>query len=286
MKKFSVYILLLICVANISCISKNKTNNTATIEIKNIEGHYIDDEDMTAAIELSITKDGNGYKYEMTTPRRRLEGTISFSDDSGCFYLDGIKWAYHEIDGVPKDPPEGVGVIFYENEGLTIQNRGGNSMNNVYYVIFDDIDDMWINLRNKYVTWPNGITADVRIPKDVVDMIFARFEAIENGDIAAFRATLGEMEDGVDYYNQLGMLFKYFGDFFDIDAAAFDDAVAGGGELELGEIAHTLFYGEHPLKKRNTGLLIKRLEFKDTGGLRVIVINNKNEEIDYSFSYW
>jgi len=291
MRKSSVFIVFLICAAVISCASKNKTNSPAVTEIKNIQGHYIDVADMTAAVDLIITKDGNTYKYEMTvsgrSTKRSLKGTISFSDDPGYFYLDGIRWAYHEIDEVPQEPPESVGVQFDESNEikLTIQNRGGNSMNNVYYVIFDDIDDIWINLRNKYVTWPNGITADARIPQDIVDMMFARFEAIENGDIAAFRSTLGEMQDGVDYYDHLGMLFKYFGGFFDIDADAFDAAVASGGE-ELREIENKLFYGEHPLRKKNTGLLIKRLEFKDTGGLRVIVINKENKEFDYHFSYW
>jgi len=137
----------------------------------------------------------------------------------------------------------------------------------------------------RYVTWPNGITADAGIPKDVVDMMFKRFQAIENGDIAAFRSTLGQMEDGVDYYYQLGLLFKFFGDLFDIDAVAFEEAVAGGTE-ELPVIADTLFYGEHPLKSRNTGLTVKKIGYLPAGGLIVTVINNKNEEIEYSFAYY
>jgi len=285
MKNYSVFILLLICSANICCIPKNKENSAAIVEMKNIEGHYIDDKDMLTPVELIITKDGNGYKYEMTTPVRKLEGKISFSDNPECFTLDGIRWAALEIDGDPQELPESVDVLFYENEGLTIQNRGGNSMNNVYYVIFDDIDEIWINLIRKYVTLPNGAMADARIPKDVVDMIFTRFEAIENGDIAAFRSTLGEMEDGVDYYYQLGLLFTFFGDFFDIDAVAFNDAIATGSE-ELPEIANKLFHGEHPLRSRNTGLIVKKIGFLPAGGLIVTVINNKNEEIDYNFSYY
>jgi len=131
----------------------------------------------------------------------------------------------------------------------------------------------------------NSVVVEEGISEDVVDMIFKRIDAIEKGDIAAFRATLGEMQDGVDYYYQLGLICKYFGDFFDIDLDTFYEAVATGSE-ELPNIANTLFTGEHPLKSRNTGLIIKRLETKSGEGLRVILKNNKNEEIIYNFLYY
>ena len=141
------------------------------------------------------------------------------------------------------------------------------------------------HMKKKYVTLPNGAMVDRRIPEDTIDRIFKRFEAIENGDVAAFRSTLGEMQDGVDYYYQLGLIFDFFGDLFDIDSDTFEDAVVNGSE-ELIEISKTLFYGEHPLKSRNTGLSIKKLEITDTGGLRVKATNNKNEKIIYNFAYW
>jgi len=131
----------------------------------------------------------------------------------------------------------------------------------------------------------NSVIVEEGIPEDVVNMIFKRIDAIEKGDIAAFRATLGEMQDGVDYYYQLGLICKYFGDFFDIDLDTFYEAVATGSE-ELPKIANTLFTSEHPLKNRNTGLIIKRLEIKSGEGLRVILKNNKNEEIIYNFLYY
>jgi len=137
----------------------------------------------------------------------------------------------------------------------------------------------------EYITLPNGIMAEAGIPEDVVDMIFKRIEAIENGDIAAFRSTLGEMQDGVDYYYQLNLIFKFFGDFFDIDSDTFDDAVANGSE-ELPKIAEILFNSEHPLRSRNTGLSIKRLEIKSGSGLVVTLTDNKNEEIIYNFLYY
>jgi hypothetical protein len=130
----------------------------------------------------------------------------------------------------------------------------------------------------------NSVIVEDGIPEDVVDMIFKRIDAIEKGDIAAFRSTLGEIQDGVDYHYQLFLLYNFFGDFFDIDPDTFDEAIATGEVL--GEIANTLFNSEHPLKSRNTGLIIKRLETKSGEGLRVILKNNKNEEIIYNFLYY
>jgi hypothetical protein len=135
-----------------------------------------------------------------------------------------------------------------------------------------------------YFTLPNGTMVDTKIPEDVADRMIKRIEAIENGDLAAFRSTLGEIQDGVDYHYQLGLIYKFFGDFFDIDSDAFNDAVATG-EL-LTEIANTLFNSEHPLKSRNTGLFLRKMEITDTGGLMLIVMNNKNEKLIYSFTYY
>jgi len=137
----------------------------------------------------------------------------------------------------------------------------------------------------EYVTLPNGTKVDARISDDLVDRMFKRIQAIENGDLVSFRATLGEMQDGVDYYYQLHLIFTYFGDLFDIDPDTFNDAVANGGE-ELTEIANTLLNSKPPLKNRNTGLSIKRIETTSSGGLKVIVKNKKNEEFIYYFFYW
>jgi len=136
----------------------------------------------------------------------------------------------------------------------------------------------------EYITLPNGTLVEAGICEDIVNMIFKRIEAIENGDIAAFRSTLGNIEDGVDYHYQLLIIYEFFGDFFDIDPDAFDDAVATSEGLT--EIANILFNSEHPLKSRNTGLIIKKLEIKSGSGLVVTLTNNKNEEIIYNFLYY
>ena len=131
----------------------------------------------------------------------------------------------------------------------------------------------------------NSIIVEEGIPQELVDKIIKRIDAIERGDIAAFRSTLGEIQDGVDYNYQLYLLFIYFGDFFNIDPDTFYEAVASGSE-ELPKIAYTLFNSEHPLKNRNTGLIIKKMEIKPGEGLRVIMINNKKEEVVYNFLYY
>jgi len=284
MKKGSVFIVLLICAASICCVSKKEVNNTAKTEMKDIEGHYINNEDDTV-IYLIITKDDNKYEYIITTPHRHQKGTIKYSDDPSSFVLERLKWSSWEIDGTPQKLPEEVVVFIDENGGLKIQNIGGNSTS--HYTIFNDIDKAWITLEKDiiFVTLPNGAVVDKRIPKDLVDSMFKRFEAIENGDIAAFRSTLGEMQDGVDYNYQVYLLCMFFGDFFDIEPDAFHEALADGGE-EYTEIAHTLLTAKHPLQSRNTGLSIKKMEFMDTGGLRVTATNNKNEEIIYDFPYY
>jgi nitrogen regulatory protein PII len=160
---------------------------------------------------------------------------------------------------------------------LSAQRGGGGGSKKNYD---DDIEE-------KYVTLPNGTIVTIvneRITEDVVDMIFKRFEAIENGDVAAFRSTLPEIQDGVDYHYQLGLIFNFFGDLFDIDFDVFEEAVATGEVLR--EIAETLFNCEPPLRSRNTGLLIKKLDVVAGLGLVVVTANNKNEEIIYNFLYW
>jgi hypothetical protein len=158
---------------------------------------------------------------------------------------------------------------------LSAQRGGGGSIKNC-----DDV-------KEKYVTLPNGTIVTIAneiITEDVVKMIVKRFEAIENGDVSAFRSTLPEIQDGVDYHYQLGLIFNFFGDLFDIDSDTFEDAVATGELLK--EIAVKLFQSEPPLKSRNTGLKIKKLDVAAGLGLVVVATNNKNEEITYNFLYW
>jgi hypothetical protein len=158
----------------------------------------------------------------------------------------------------------------------TVHNKVENNIDNPEYNEDPNIE---------YVTLQNGTKVDARIPEDVVDRMFKRIEAIENGDLVSFRATLGEMQDGVDYYYQLHLIFTFFGDMFNINYDIFNDAVANGGK-EITEIASSLLNSKPPLKSRNTGLSIKRIEKTSEGGLKIIVKNNKNEENIYYFPYY
>ena len=140
----------------------------------------------------------------------------------------------------------------------------------------------------EYKTLPNGTMADTRIPEDAAAVIVKYFEAIENGDLTAFRSTLKYLEDGVDLYYQMGLIYKYFGDFFDVDAAAFNHAIETAEGLD--PIINTVFSSEFPLRSRNTGLFIKEMEivtdhaFIQDGYnelVKAVVTNNKNEEAIY-----
>jgi hypothetical protein len=131
----------------------------------------------------------------------------------------------------------------------------------------------------------NVTMADTIIPENVTALILKHFEAIENGDLAAFRSTLIPPEDGKDINAQLDLIYKYFGDFFDVDEAAFKEAVTdGGGVLE--KIEDKAFSGVFPLRGRNTGLFIKEMTKEPEHNLiSVVVSNNKNEETTYHLTF-
>jgi hypothetical protein len=164
-KQVSFMITALIAVIMLSMTDCNRKNEQASTDAEiaeasqtsaalpaydikeNIEGHYTNIEDyMTTVfdvVELTITKDGNAYKYEMNTPNNNFKGKISFSDDPEYFTLEGIRWVSWEIGGIQQELPEGVNVYIYDESELVIQNYG-NSDNN--YVIFDDIEEKYIRL--------------------------------------------------------------------------------------------------------------------------------------------
>ncbi|MDR2964649.1 MAG: hypothetical protein LBU88_02620 [Treponema sp.] len=144
----------------------------------------------------------------------------------------------------------------------------------------------------EYYTLANGTMADTRIPKYAANLIIKRFEAIENGDIAAFRSTLPEPGDAPDIYRNLLHIYLNFADFFDVDYDAFTYAVAEADGLD--EIMHTAFSRNFPLKSRNTGQVIKKIEFafidnfRSTNNqlVRVITTNNKKEEVIYYLTFY
>ena len=114
-----------------------------------IAGRYTNAEAAPAAgsgrIELLITKDGGGYRYEMKTPGRNIKGNVQFTDDPQFFALEGIRWASWEIEGVPQELPDEV-TVYIEEDGVVIQNYGGSGTGGNNYMIFDDIDEKFIVL--------------------------------------------------------------------------------------------------------------------------------------------
>ena len=136
---------------------------------------------------------------------------------------------------------------------------------------------------HEYISLPGGTMVDTSLDKEVIDMFLRRFEAIENGDLPAFRSTLPSIEDGVDFYYQLSLVHKYFGDLLNIDADTFNSAVETSDGLQT--IAYALFTEEPPARNRNTGLFLKKIEAMPSGGIMVTVINNRNEEDIHYFMY-
>lgn len=125
--------------------------------------------------------------------------------------------------------------------------------------------------------------SNAEIPSYITEKVYKYIEAAENGDITAFRSGLPSWEDYYDYSSQLNLLFNFFGDAFLIDEDVFNSAVAEGTD-DLPGIADKLFYGNLPVKSRNTKMRVKKIA--DIGyGINVTVINNRNEETVYYFSY-
>lgn len=172
MKKGSAWGVLALCAAVMCCDSSNKAaagpvhadgaaaaelQNTGeadggfaheagspAAEFQNVEGRYVNDEYTTSFVELTITKDGDIYTYEMITPSGKREGNVSFSDNPEYVTLEGIPWASWDNDESHTELPAPDSVdARIDDVGLVIQNYG-NADNN--YKIFDDIEDKYITL--------------------------------------------------------------------------------------------------------------------------------------------
>jgi len=120
--------------------------------------------------------------------------------------------------------------------------------------------------------------------RNYADVILKHFAAIENGDLTAFRTTLKPAEDGSDMYAQLSLIYKFFGDFFNISESAFNDAVANGGP-DMDRIMTIAFYGVYPQRNRNNGLIVTEIR-EIQNFIEITVIDNKNEEIKYRLTYY
>jgi len=132
----------------------------------------------------------------------------------------------------------------------------------------------------EFITIPEDTIEDAGIPEELISLISRHFEAIENGDLATFRATL-VAQDMIDVYHHMNIIHRYFGDIIGVDPSALGDAIAEGKDMS--EISYTLFEKEFPTRNRGTDILVKEIVANPDSDifLRVTTINNESEIMVY-----
>ncbi|MCL2378035.1 MAG: hypothetical protein FWC77_02810 [Defluviitaleaceae bacterium] len=149
-------------------------------------------------------------------------------------------------------------------------------------VIVDTVDWWWGELPIEFNTLPNGTRVDARVDDEVVDLIFRHFDAIENGDVVAFRETL-QGQDGISANNQANQILAHF---WDIVVGDYEDEMFwGDSDIDLTSFGwNRLFNEEFPAVDRNTGLHVAEIRnsYGHWGhGVVVTVIDNNQEEAVY-----
>jgi len=217
----------------------------------------------------------NGVFVNSST--RSIDGitTGDFNENNGAYMwslYDGGHLGY-EIGLYP------AGVQIYLGQNLVVSDTSKDRILIFQFDGFPTNDDVFYLSREL----PAQIAAN--IPADILDKINKRIASIENGDIAAFRATLAHPEDAGDYYYQLSLLNTFFGEIFDIDGVAFLEAISDGTD-ELQDFANKLFHETRPLRNRNIGLRIISIEdIPNEWVYRVTLASNSNEEIIHNYRY-
>jgi len=131
-----------------------------------------------------------------------------------------------------------------------------------------------------FIELSDGILVDARIKEEVVEVIFRHFQAIEDGDLSAFRDTL-VAQDMVDVYHQIGLMIRYFGDLFE-DSEKLAENIHSLNQGVVDSAFYDLFYKEYPLRNRNTGMRIQVIRLSESDiGITIELTNNKNEHIIY-----
>jgi len=153
----------------------------------------------------------------------------------------------------------------------------------VPYVLDSDVNESEIHCEPEYeviefVTLPNGTRVDTRVEDEVVDLIFRHFEAIENGDVVAFRETL-QGQDGASMNWHIGLILA---NFWDIVVASYEDEVFwGDSEIDLTCFGwRRVFFEEFPPIGRNTGMFIREIRYPDYGfwGSVMVALTNCEQE--------
>jgi len=215
----------------------------------------------------------NGVFVNSST--RSIDGitTGDFNENNGAYIwglYDGGRLGY-EIGLYP------AGVQIYLGQNLVVSDTSKDRILIFQFDGFPTNDDVF------YKESEASYQAAGNIPSDIAEIIHKRIEAIENGDIAAFRATLAPYEDNSDYNFQFRILAMFFGDLFGINADTAIEALANGDDVS--EYARFLFHGVHRPVSRNTGLRITKIEINETYGYNVTVADNRMQEKIISFMF-
>jgi len=137
-----------------------------------------------------------------------------------------------------------------------------------------------IALDIEFTLFANGALVDTRISENSAAMIFKHFQAIEDGDLSAFRDTLSPDDIG-DTYHHVHLIIKYFGDFFE-NSEQLAENVHSLNQETVNSAFHDLFYKEYPLKNRDTGLRVLAIRQSiSTGKIIVDLTNNESNHITY-----
>ena len=130
----------------------------------------------------------------------------------------------------------------------------------------------------EFVVFPNGTAVDTRISEQVADTVIKHFEAIENGDVMAYRNTVFPAEFGDLIFNARQIL-ETFPNFFDIGQEAMD--LFTSRRILNDEFWYQVFHREIPPRAQNKGIFVREIRFDLSFEVMTTVTSNKNEERIY-----
>jgi len=132
----------------------------------------------------------------------------------------------------------------------------------------------------EFITLINGTRVDTRVDMDVVDLLFRHFNAVEDGDIVAFRETL-QGQDGASMNWHASLILA---NFWDIVVGDYEDEMFwGDSDIDLTtEGWHRVFFETFPPANRNTGLFITEIGIHDDWAIKVATNNNNGKQSFYT----
>jgi len=130
----------------------------------------------------------------------------------------------------------------------------------------------------KFTILPNGTKVDTRISSNIADKIIRRFNAIENGDLMAFRATIenDDIQDGVDIHRYIRFVAFFWGDIIGVDPDTYDEV--------YNEATNKVFHDVFAPQKRNMWASIEKIKIIEIDynfGIKVEVLSYEGEIMTY-----